>query len=119
MKSVPPRTRSVLGILFFAAVILPLQAKHDLQAENASSHQANTFQADGKSTADIKSELTGKTKAEVKAYFGRPPDQATGESMWRYKGQFIDTDAEKTFPMAVVTFGQDDKVMLVMFVGGR
>ena len=71
--------------------------------------------ADNKTTSEIKTELKkGTTKAEVKAYFGRPPESGT-ESIWRYNGQFVDKVAEKIFSQCSVVFSNNDQLCLVNF----
>ena len=74
--------------------------------------------ADNMSTSQIKSALEGKTKAEVKAFFGRPPDKASGDIMWTYMGQFRDLDAEKTFAQCSMDFN-GSVVSSVVFLGSR
>ena len=73
----------------------------------------NAASSDTKSTSEIEYVLKGKTKAEVKAYFGRPPDKATNFS-WDYNGTYVDKDAEKVFSNCIVAFA-DDKVRVITF----
>ena len=54
-------------------------------------------------TAQIKSALDGKSKEQVRNFFGRPPDQVVGER-WHYRGEFYDADAQKEMNMVALPF---------------
>ena len=63
-------------------------------------------QVKGKDTNQIKKDLKGKSKAEVKAYFGRKPVQVVGEQ-WIFDGKFYDPDAEKQMTKCTMLFVND------------
>ena len=68
----------------------------------------------GLNTTELRSALMGKTKSEVKAFFGRNPDEARGTSLWGYNVSAMDPDSEKLNVACVVSF-QEDNVYTVQF----
>jgi hypothetical protein len=80
------------------------------------SAQSST-ESSGKNTTELKSAVEGKTKSEVKEFFGRAPDDVSG-GMWVYMGQYVDPDAEKVLRQCHIAFDDSDKAFLVIFVGG-
>ena len=65
--------------------------------------------------SELKADLVGKTKAEIKALFGRAPDQTAGPDMWEYKGFYRDPDAETTMGMISIAFNDDGAVAKIYF----
>lgn len=74
-------------------------------------------ESSGRNTTELKSALEGKTKSEVKEFFGRAPDAVRGPS-WVYMGQYMDPDAEKVMRQCLVIFDDSDKASTVIFAGG-
>lgn len=72
-------------------------------------------ESSGRNTAELTSALEGKTKSEVKEFFGRAPDDVSG-GMWVYRGQYRDPDAEKDMSQCQVAFDDSGKVFLVIFL---
>ena len=68
----------------------------------------------GLNTTELRSALMGKTKSEVKEFFGRNPDEARGTSLWGYNVSAMDPDSEKLNVACVVSF-QEDNVYTVQF----
>ena len=80
----------IYAILF--AVISPLQA-------------VASDKSIGLNTTELKSALMGKSKYEVKEFFGRKPDEVpAGTSMWAYRVSAMDPDSEKLHEVCVVSF---------------
>ncbi len=71
-------------------------------------------QGKGRSPSEIERDLKGKSKAEVKEYFGRPPDAVKSKECWSYKGRWYDPDSEKTMIDVWVRFN-DGKVLSLSF----
>ena len=123
-----PFAQYVLGVCYDLGEGVPkdmVEAEkwYRLAAENGHEEAQKTLEeisgsvtsADMKSTSDILSELKkGTTKSQVKAFFGRPPDDAS-HSTWHYDGQFVDKDAEKIFSRCSVVFSSNDQLYLVSF----
>ena len=74
-------------------------------------------ESSGRNTAELTSALEGKTKSEVKEFFGRAPDRVSGPG-WVYMGQYMDTDAEKVMRQCLIIFDDSDKASNVIFAGG-
>ena len=52
----------------------------------------------------IKDALMGKTKSEVKEFFGRKPDDILGEDRWFYDRSYFDPDSETYMKRCNISF---------------
>lgn len=89
--------------------------------QDTESTQKPTTSDDLKSTSELKKELVGKTKSEVKEYFGRKPYKVVAD-VWTYKPNhfsWLDPDAEVGMNQVQLYFGYDDKVSDVSFSRSR
>lgn len=70
-----------------------------------------------KTIQEVKAELVGQSRAEVKSYFGREPDEVHGQTSFVYLGNFSDPVDESYYTAAVVVFSHfdPDKVWAVGF----
>lgn len=98
----------LLPLLLSCALLLSVLPPAQVAAQSSS-------ESSGKNTTELKSALEGKTKSEVKEFFGRAPDDVSG-GMWVYMGQYRDPDAEKNMSQCQVAFDDSDKVFLVIFL---
>ena len=92
-------------------------ATQEAPAPSAPAPRATAGSGQRYTTAQIKSALDGKSKEQVRNFFGRPPDQVVGEQ-WHYRGKFYDADAQKEMTSVALPFfgpGNTLKAENVMF----
>jgi hypothetical protein len=68
-------------------------------------------------TTEVEAALSGKSRTEVEAYFGRKPDKGYGQTSWVYRGKFFEPGEKRVCTSAVVVFSHfdPDKVWSVGF----
>lgn len=100
------------GACFATLLMLPSARAGDSDSVDRQSIQSEyvsqPFIADPSPfTHEVRDALMGKSKTEVKAYFGRPPDRAPTPDFWYYVQDFYDRDSEKTMKMCVIQFNNE------------
>jgi len=95
------RSLYTAGLLFFLA--LQSGTSISVYAEQ------NGRLGPAETTKQLRTDLMGKTKIQVKAYFGREPDgkfpyEPNTSYVWRYNGEFYSPENQHTYDIAVIQF---------------
>jgi hypothetical protein len=88
--------------------ILAIISTYNLLALTAHAVQTPQYcvatQVQSKSISEVQKDLRGRSKADVKQYFGRAPDVVEDSDLWEYKQDFADEDSGKVFRTARISF---------------